>query len=115
MKVIPFQELVASNPEPRNWRANIISVLGTRLIWSHSHAQTLHFQWLILGQLTNQMLLTKWGVRGSDRVRDRDGGVLRVPDDAGWPGPQGDGGEDQAGRYNPRQVQTQPPQRYLDR
>ena len=25
-----LQELVASTPEPRNWRANIISVLGTR-------------------------------------------------------------------------------------
>ena len=25
-----LQELVASTPEPRNWRANIISVLGIR-------------------------------------------------------------------------------------
>ena len=61
MKVIPFQELVASNPEPRNWRANIISVLGTRLIWSPRHAQTLHFQWLILDQLNPSDQVT--GVR----------------------------------------------------
>ena len=26
--VLCYQELVASNPEPRNWRANIISILG---------------------------------------------------------------------------------------
>ena len=59
MKVIPFQELVASNPEPRNWRANIISVLGTRLIWSHCHAMHRLYTFSGLNYWSNQILLTK--------------------------------------------------------
>ena len=76
LKFLIFQELVASNPEPRNWRANVISVN----IYS----------------ITNIVPDHCCSGDGDPLCADR-GWSECGAHDAPWRRPQGHGGEDQAG------------------
>ena len=116
---------MAANPEPRNWRANIISLLGEVYWCIQDHISNLSStewhhvkQHLKSNELRNKESLvytksqisytdnTLYWIIFSDTGCPGAGGGQRGLDDPGRPGAEGEGREDQAGRRSQREIQT---------